>query len=131
VYALDSNTLIYFFKGEGRVAEHLLSQPPAMIAVPTIVLYELQTGILKSHSAPTLMRQLEDFRHAVEVLQFGEPEARSAAEIRATLESTGEPIGPYDVLIAATARANGCTLVTRNLGEFTRVPGLQTVDWYE
>ena len=131
MYVLDTNMLIYFFKGEGRVAENLLAQPPATIAVPTIVLYELHAGILKSHSPRKLLTQLEDFQQTVEVLDFGTTEARSAAEIRARLESAGEPIGPYDILIAATARAHGGTLVSRNQREFGRVAGLQTVDWFE
>ena len=131
MYVLDTNTLICFFKGEGRVAENLLSQAPATIAVPAIVLYELQTGILKSHAPRKLMSQLEDFRRTVDVLDFGEKEAQSAAEIRVQLESAGESIGHYDILIAATARANGGTLVSRNQREFGRVTSLQWVDWYE
>lgn len=58
-------------------------------------------------------------------------EAQPAVDIRARLESAGERIGPYDVLIAGTARAHGGTLVSRNQREFARVAGLQTVDWYK
>ena len=57
-------------------------------------------------------------------------EVRQAARIRATLEQRGEPIGPIDVLIAGTALAQTAVLVTRNVREFERVPGLQVEDWY-
>lgn len=56
-------------------------------------------------------------------------DARQAAEIRATLASEGRPIGPYDLLIAGQARAKELTVVTRNLGEFARVPGLRVENW--
>jgi len=48
MYVLDTNTLIYYFKGMGRVAEQLLQQPPRDIAIPSVVLYELETGLAKS-----------------------------------------------------------------------------------
>ncbi len=59
-----------------------------------------------------------------------EPEdAEEAGDIRAELERAGTPIGPYDVLIAAQARRRNALLVTANMGEFTRVPGLRIEDW--
>ena len=131
MYVLDTNILIYFFRGEGKVAEHLLSMPPYTIAIPSIVLYELKTGILKSSSPEKLIHQLDDFHRSVTLLPLGDEEAEAAVEIRAQLEKAGSPIGPYDTLIAGICRAHNGTLVTHNTGEFGRVPGLQMVDWYE
>lgn len=130
MFFLDSTTLIYFFKGEGNVAERLLSEPPYNIALPVIVLYELKVGILKSASPRRRMQQLEELRRHVNIFGVGEKEAEAAAEIRAELEMAGERIGPCDVLIAGITRANGGTLVTRNLREFQKVPNLQVTDWY-
>jgi tRNA(fMet)-specific endonuclease VapC len=127
---LDTNTLIYFFKRQGRVAERLLAQPPREIGVPTIVIYELEVGIAKSTSPEKRRRQLTELLAAVTVLPFGATEAQQAARIRAELERAGEPIGPYDILIAATALAHGGRLATRNVKEFGRVPGLSLEDWY-
>jgi tRNA(fMet)-specific endonuclease VapC len=127
---LDTNTLIYFFKRQGRVAERLLAQPPREIGVPTIVIYELEVGIAKSTSPEKRRRQLAELLAAVTVLPFGAAEAQQAARIRAELERAGEPIGPYDILIAATALAHGGRLATRNVKEFGRVPGLSLEDWY-
>ena len=59
MYALDTNSAIYFFKGMGRVAEHLLAAPPMDVALPAIVIYELEVGIAKS-MAPKKRRQQLD-----------------------------------------------------------------------
>jgi tRNA(fMet)-specific endonuclease VapC len=130
MYVLDTNTLIYFFKGQGRVAERLFAEAPADIAIPAIVVFELQTGIAKSSSPRKRIKQLDSLFEAVKVLPFSSKEARVSATIRARLEEKGEPIGAYDVLIAGTVLACQGTLVSHNLTEFKRVNGLKTEDWY-
>jgi tRNA(fMet)-specific endonuclease VapC len=130
MYILDTNTLIYFFKGIGRVAEGVLSKAPKDIGIPAIVLFEIMVGIEKSTSPGKRRKQLEQLAGAVNILAFGHKEAELAATIRAGLERQGLPIGPYDVLIAATALSNHGTLVTHNVNEFSRVEGLQLEDWY-
>jgi tRNA(fMet)-specific endonuclease VapC len=129
-YVLDTNTLVYFFRGDGRVAERLFAVSPAALAVPAVVLYELETGIAKSTDPTKRRGQLDRMLQVVTVLPFGEPEARAAATLRAAMEASGTPLGPLDTLVAGTALACAGTLVTRNLREFGRVPGLATVDWY-
>lgn len=130
MFVLDTNSLIYFFKGEGEVGRRLLATPPAEVAVPTIVVYELEVGIAKS-SAPIRRRaQLDRLLDVVTVLPFGPAEARAAAAISAALEAAGTPIGPLDALIAGVALANRATLVTRNLREFGRVPELAVESWF-
>lgn len=130
MYALDTNSVVYFFKGMGRVAERLLSTPPREIALPAVVLYELELGIVKSSSPERRQLQLEELVRRIDLLPFGAAEAKTTARIRAVLERAGEPIGPLDLLIAGTALANGATLVTHNLREFRRVEGLSLEDWY-
>ena len=66
----------------------------------------------------------------VNIISFGQTEAKCAASIRIKLEKQGNPIGPYDILIAASALANNSTLVTHNTREFERVSGLKIDDWY-
>ena len=130
MYILDTNTLIYFFKGLGRVADNLLSVSPKDIGIPSVVLYELEYGIAKSSSPKKRMKQLEELCALVEVLTFGNEEAKTSATIRAALEKKGTPIGPYDVMIAGTALSKQGVLVTNNTKEFRRVPRLQIVDWF-
>ena len=130
MYVLDTNTLIYFFKGLGGVSKRVLAVPPKQISIPSIVLYELEVGIARSTSPKKRRKQLEDFTSLVKVLPFGTEEARSAASIRVGLEKKGQPIGPYDILIAAVALTSQSILVTRNTAEFSRIKGLRLENWY-
>lgn len=130
MFVLDTHTLVYFFRGEGDVARRLLATAPADIAVPAVVVYELETGIAKSKDAAKRRRQLDQLFQVVAVLPFGIDEANAAAALRARLEQEGTPIGTMDTLIAGTALARRGTLVTRNVREFGRVPGLTVQDWY-
>lgn len=130
MWVLDTNTLIYFFKGEGRVAEHLLAQSPKDISIPAIVLYELQVGIAKSSAPEKRTQQLAELISVIQLLPFHQREAQAAAQLRAALEREGQPIGPYDTLIAGTALAHGAILVTRNTREFDRIEALRIENWY-
>jgi tRNA(fMet)-specific endonuclease VapC len=129
-YVLDTNTLIYFFKGIGNVADHLLSTPPDDIGIPAIVVFELAAGIRKSNFPQKRTAQLKEFLDIVRVIPFSLEEAQAAARIRVELEKKGLSIGPYDVLIAATALAADATLITRNIKEFQRIDPLRIQDWF-
>lgn len=131
MYLLDTNTLIYFFKGQGRVAERLLSTSPVEVAVPTLVIYEIEVGIAKSAQPTKRRRQLAELLSVIKVLPFDQAAASAAAGVRAALEGRGHPIGPLDTLIAGTAISQRATLVTHNTREFKRVPKLSLADWYE
>ena len=130
MYALDTNTLIYFFKGMGAVSSHLFSHAPREIFIPTVVIYELETGIAKSNDPAKRTRQLASLLEQTNLLPFDTIEAKTSATIRADLEHRGEPIGSLDTLIAGTALAHNLTLVTHNIREFGRVDGLRIEDWF-
>ena len=129
MWVLDTNTLIYFFRGDGNVAKEILARSPSDIGIPSIVLYELEVGIAKSTSPRKRLGQLEQLTSVVQTLPFGIAEAQVSTAIRSSLEKKGTPIGPYDVLIAGTAKACNSTLVTRNTREFKRVRGLVLQNW--
>jgi len=130
LYALDTNSLIYFFKGIGRVGERLQKTAPDQVSIPAVVVYELEVGISRSPQPEKRRRALADLLEAVRVLPLDEAAARAAAQLRRVLERVGPPIGPFDTLIAGTVLAHSATLVTHNLREFARVEGLRVVDWY-
>jgi tRNA(fMet)-specific endonuclease VapC len=131
MFVLDTNTLVYFFRGEGAVAQRLLATRPNELAIPAVVVHELETGISKSTDASKRRSQLDTLLCCISVLPFGLDEARISAIVRARLEQLGTPIGPLDTLIAGTALAHRGTLVTRNVREFARVEGLAVVNWYD
>ena len=130
MFVLDTNTLIHFFKGAGHVGEILLATAPKDVAIPAVVLYELEVGVALSTRPNQRRKQLDDLVAAVSILPFDQRSARAAAELRAELEGRGRGIGPMDTLIAGTALARNGTLVTHNTREFARVPGLGIVDWF-
>ncbi len=131
MYALDTNTVIYFFKGMGQVASHIWSCSPKDIFIPAIVAYELEVGIQKTGNPAQKKKQLEQLLDASGFIPFDRKESVAAAQIRNRLEKKGEPIGPLDTLIAGSALAHHLTLVTHNTHEFKRVAGLKIVDWFE
>ncbi len=131
MFVLDSNTVIYYFQGKGRVAENLLRTSPREVALPAIVVYELEVGTAKLGEPDKRRRLLDQLVDGLTVLPFGIEEARAGARIRVELEHAGMKIGPMDNLIAATALRHSASLVTHNVEEFARVPGLKICDWFE
>lgn len=130
MFLLDTNTVIDYFRGKGKIAENLLALPPSEIALPAVVAYEVWVGVLGSQNSARRQSQFEQFLSAVPVVALDAVAARRAAQLRHTLERRGEGIGPMDTLIAATALAHNATLVTHNVKEFKRVPGLAVSNWY-
>ena len=129
-YLLDSNICIYFLKGSFPfLRQRLLSHRPAEIAIPSLVKAELLYGAYKSERSTQNEQAVTQFLLPYSVLPFGDLEVIHYAQIRATLESAGTPIGPNDMIIAAIARANEGVLVTHNTSEFGRVPDLNVEDW--
>ena len=132
-YLLDTNAVIALLKDEPAIFRKRLRRAVsrgAAIAVSSIVLYELWYGVARSARRRENAERLRVFLSGgIEVSAFDEEDAKTAGELRATLEGAGTPIGPYDLLIAAQALRSGATLVTANVAEFTRVPDLQWQDW--
>lgn len=131
MFLLDTNTVIYFFKGKGRVRERLSATRPADVAMSAVSLYEIEVGIAKSAQPGKRRKQLDTFLAVVAVCPFDRSVARTAAEVRADVENRGIPIGALDNLIAGTALAHHATLVTRNTREFSRLADLAVIDWYD
>jgi len=129
MFALDTNTVIYFFKGLHGVDRRLLATPPGDIAIPCVVLYELEVGIAKSKAPSKRRAQLNELLGVTRLVPFDQAAAEASARIRATLEIAGMPIGPMDTLIAGTALAANAVLVSRDTSEFNRVPGLRVENW--
>jgi tRNA(fMet)-specific endonuclease VapC len=133
VRVLDTNTISYYFRGDPAVTSRLQTLIPSEVAVPAIVEYELRYGLQRLPEVAVRLRveALNTFLKPLAILPFDSRSAQHAAVIRAELEAAGTPIGPHDLLIAAIALRHGATLITRNVREFSRVPGLLWENWHD
>ena len=123
---LDTNTCIYAMKRVEGFKERL---PLHNCGVSIIVLGELEWGAWLSDRMDQSLAAVRDFVGAVQVVDLDADVAREYGQLRAHLRSIGQPIGPNDLWIAAHALAHDVPLVTHNLSEFRRVPGLSVETW--
>ena len=127
---LDTNICIYMIKNNPpEVRRHFERFVPGDIAISSITVAELHYGVEKSAAGEKNALALEAFLLPLEITPFDAESALTYGTIRAELERQGKPIGGMGMLIAAQAIARGFTLVTHNLKEFTRVPGLKCETW--
>lgn len=130
-YLLDTNAVIAVLNGDATVRQRLRNaMKSGDIFVSSVALFELWYGVARSARRAENTERLRVFLSgAVGHIPFDEDDAAIAGDIRFALESTGTPIGPFDLLIAAQALRMGATLVTANIGEFSRVQGLVWENW--
>ena len=94
-----------------------------------VTVYELFCGVEKAQDPAKERQKVERFVSTIIELPLDRTAAEKAAQIRGDLERQGQPIGPYDLLIAGQALASDLTLVTNNAQEFQRVRGLKLESW--
>jgi tRNA(fMet)-specific endonuclease VapC len=131
---LDANVAIALLNGRPQqVRRHFDAARDAQITIrlSSIVYHELMYGAAASARRRANEEKIALFITSgrIALIDFNEADAGEAADIRAYLRLKGTPIGPYDLLIAAQARRAATGLVTANTSEFSRVPGLQVLDW--
>jgi tRNA(fMet)-specific endonuclease VapC len=128
VTLLDANTLIFYLKGMPSVVARLQAASPREVAIPSVVAYEIEYGMLKI-AAPRRRAVVAHLLERFAQVPFDHEAARESARIRFELEVRGTVIGPMDLLIAGTAVSRGAVLVTNNAKEFSWVKGLRLADW--
>lgn len=129
-WLLDTNACIdYLKRGTPAIQERLRATKPGDVYLCSIVKSELLYGAYKSQNPERTLRVQRAFFRCFPSLEFDDRCADTLGHIRAELSRNGGLIGPYDMMIAAVAIANGLTLVTNNTREFQRVPHLSIEDW--
>jgi tRNA(fMet)-specific endonuclease VapC len=129
LFLLDTNIVIAAMKGAPQVRRRLEETPVALLRLSAIVLGELEFGAEKSHYAQHNRARLAELTRILPLIGIDAETTRHYAPIRATLERQGKPIGANDLWIAAQALSIDATLVTNDLREFERVPGLSLANW--
>jgi tRNA(fMet)-specific endonuclease VapC len=126
-YLLDTNAVIGLAKGTPGLEQRLNQENRVDIGLSVIVFHELVFGAYKGRRVAANLEAIVNLEF--EVVTLDKEDARCAGEIRAFLAVSGQPIGPYDVLLAGQAVARDLTLITHNTREFSRVQGLRIEDW--
>ncbi len=131
-YMLDTNMCIYMMnKRVPRVLEEIKNHLDDDLYISSITLAELYYGIYRGDKdkIERNKRALDKILELFIVLPFNELSVDTYGRIRADLKAKGQPIGELDFLIASHAKALDITLVTNNVREFERVPGLKIENW--
>ena len=129
---LDTNTCIAVIKRKPPQAlKRFNAYRVGEIGISWITLAELEFGVAKSQHLEKNQAALDEFVLPLEIATFDRDAARIYGRVRATLEKKGTPVGPLDMMIGAHALALGVTLATNNTKEFSRITGLNIVDWLD
>ncbi len=130
MYLMDTNACIKILNDSSpTLVLRLKARHPSQIRLSSIVKAELTYGARRSARAAHNLGVLQRFFAPFRSVPFDDACSEQYGSIRAELERAGTPIGPYDMMIAATAIAHELTLVTHNVSEFSRVAGLKWEDW--
>jgi tRNA(fMet)-specific endonuclease VapC len=132
VFLFDTNVLSRLVRKPPDTAllEKLRPYPAETLFISCISVMELRRGAARLHNGVALWRRIE--QHVLQrfqILGFGMEEALQAGDVSAHLWKAGQPIDLEDVLIGATAKTHGLTVVTNNTAHFRRIPGLAVQDW--
>lgn len=129
-YMLDTNMVIYIMNGRSEKAFFEMTRHDrGEICISSIVYAELCFGAEGSSRREESAKRLEKFLEGIEVVEFDAKAAGEYGRVRQYLKQKGTPIGDHDILIGAHANSMDLTLVTHNVREFARVPGLEVADW--
>ena len=128
-YMLDTNIAIHVIKRRPFDMLAIFNQHAGQLCISSITLAELLHGVEKSAFIDKNLKNVENFISRLEVLEYGNKAASHYGDIRADLERKGTPIGVNDLHIAGHARSEGLIIVTNNVREFERVPGLRLENW--
>jgi len=130
-YLLDTNIVIYTMKNRPQQVKRRFQKHEGQMCISAVTLGELVFGAEHSQQVERNLADIEAMVARLEVLPLDSKAAYHFGQIRAALYTIGQPIGPYDMMIAGHARAYGMILVTNNVNEFSRVPGLLIENWIE
>ena len=129
-FLLDTNICIYLIKRKPpQVLKKFQTFKVNDLGLSAITLAELEFGVQLSRYPEKNQEALNEFVTPLEIIPFDDLAAISYGEIRAYLQKRGINIGAMDMLIAAQAKSLSIPLVTNNLKEFKRIPGLRLENW--
>ncbi len=130
-YLLDTNIVVYVIKNRPQNARERFTRHQGQVGISSVTLMELVYGAEKSAQPERNLRDIEGLTARLDVLPYDDDAAIHTGQIRAELARRGTPVGPYDQMIAGHARSLGLIVVSNNLREFERIPGLRLENWID
>jgi len=129
-WLLDTNVCIASIRRQPEsVLKRLRGKAIGPVGISSVTLAELEYGAAKSQRSEQSRSTLAEFLRPLEIAPFDDAAAAAYGSLRAALEENGRPMGPLDTLVAAQAIALSAVLVTHDMREFARIPGLPVEDW--
>ena len=129
-YMLDTHICIYIIRVKPvKALKKLRSFDITDIVISAITHSELDYGVTKSSRRKKNQEALNNFLSPLEIVPYDDKAAAAYGQIRSDLEKKGAIVGAIDMLIGAHAQSIPVTLVTKNLREFKRIPGLRVENW--
>ena len=127
-FLLDTDICSFHLKQKGNLTAKFL-QYMGQLHISAITIGELFTWALRAKAPPRRLQSLLNLLNDLQVLEIGESVGRKFGEVRAALLDAGTPVPEMDLLIAATALEHNLTLVTHNVQDYSKIPGLKIDDW--
>lgn len=129
MYLLDTGTVIYSFKGHEAVQKNLADHIDDSMALSVITLIELYYGAYKSEKKASNLSKIKILEKSFEIIPSGSESAEIFGMLKSDLETSGNPLDDFDLIIAACAMTQNLTLVTNNYRHFERIDGLKLANW--
>ena len=129
IYMLDTDTVIYWLKGDRNVENKVLNKGMDNIVTSIITISELYYGAYKSKKREANLSAVEVVESKLKVISYEGNASRIFGQVKAEQEGKGVRLDDADLLIAATAMQHDMILVTNNIGHFQRISNLQVEKW--
>lgn len=129
MYLLDTDTIIYNFKGHDSVIKNLQVHIHDSMNISAVTLMELYYGAYKSQMVESNIAKIKSLENALEIIPSGREFAEIFGIYKSKLEKLGTPLDDFDLIIASCALANNMILVTNNIKHFERIEGLKLTNW--
>ena len=128
-YMLDTDIASYLIRGDHPGVTEKFTELYEKCVISSVTAAELQYGARKRNNR-ALTQKVQALCDLIQIIPWNEDAAGSYAKLRVELETAGTPIGNMDMMIAASAMAEGAVLITNNTGHFSRIASLKLEDWY-
>lgn len=129
MYLLDTDTVIYSFKGHPTIQKNLQRHLADPIKISIVTCMELYYGAYKSKKTTGNLAKIKMLEQSIEVIPLGRESAEIFGMLKAQLEIQGSRLDDFDLAIAACALTHNLTLVTNNVEHFKRIDSLKLENW--